>query len=153
MASHAMLSLMKADERNNDEAERRRAPRYRVLLTAQLITIAGEQPVKLRDISMVGALIEGEKLPPPGKDVVLRRGSIETFASVAWVRGNRCGLLFDDSFTESEMMAFINKPAPMARQMPIAQERPTLASDIITPEQWEMIQAWGRPTDREALRP
>ena len=123
----------------------------RVLINARLITTTDEQPVKLRDISAGGALVESDHVFTPGKDVILRRGSVEIFASIAWTKGKRCGLQFEEPLTEAELLAFIHQPVKAAA--PIAQpstQRPSLAAEPLTPEQWDIIQAWGRPAGREA---
>ena len=74
----------------------RREPRFRVLLVARLFTTSGERNVKLRDISANGAMIEGDRLPAPGTDVLLRRGSLELIATIVWARDGCAGLEFDE---------------------------------------------------------
>lgn len=122
-----------------------------MLINARLITTTDEQPVKLRDISAGGTLVESEQPFAAGKDAILRRGSTEVFARIVWANGNRCGLQFEDPMTEAELLAFIHQPlkaaAPMPQPLP---QRPSLDPEPLTPEQWEIIQAWGRPAGREA---
>ena len=122
-----------------------------MLINARLITTTDEQPVKLRDISAGGSLVESEQPFAAGKDVILRRGSTEVFARIVWADGNRCGLQFEEPLTEAELLGFIHQPlkaaAPMPQPLP---QRPSLAPEPLTPEQWEIIQAWGRPAGREA---
>ena len=131
--------------------ELRDSPRLRVLINARIITTTHEQPVKLRDISAGGTLVESEHAFAAGKDVILRRGSSEVFARIVWANGNRCGLQFEEPMTEAELLGFIHQPpkgpAPMPQPLP---QRPSLAAEPLTPEQWEIIQAWGRPAGREA---
>lgn len=88
----------------------RRAPRFRVLLVARLLTTSGERNVKLRDISANGAMIEGDRLPAPGADILLRRGSLETFATVIWAKDGKAGLEFDEPLTEAELWMQVNAP-------------------------------------------
>src|SRR5687768_4603362 len=88
----------------------RRAPRFRVLLVARLLTTSGERNVKLRDISANGAMIEGDRLPAPGADILLRRGSLETFATVIWAKDGKAGLEFDAPLTEAELWMQVNAP-------------------------------------------
>jgi hypothetical protein len=150
VASKNLLSLV--EKRTSLEAaDLRAAPRIRVLINAQLITTTDEQPVKLRDISAGGALVESRHPFAAGKDVILRRGSTEVFARIVWADGNRCGLQFEEPLSEAELLGFIHQPpkatAAMPQPMP---QRPSLASEPLTPEQWEAIQAWGRPAGREA---
>ena len=150
MASQNLLSLV-GNRASLEGAEPRDGPRLRVLINARLITTSDEQPVKLRDISAGGALVHSEHSFAAGKDVILRRGSTELFARIAWANGNRCGLQFEEPLTEAELLGFIHQPAKAAapRPQPLPQ-RPSLAAEPLTPEQWEMIQAWGRPAGREA---
>ena len=122
-----------------------------MLINARLITTTDEQPVKLRDISAGGSLVESEQPFAAGKDVILRRGSTEVFARIVWADGNRCGLQFEEPLTEAELLGFIHQPlkaaAPLPQPLP---QRPSLAPEPLTPEQWEIIQAWGRPAGRDA---
>lgn len=131
--------------------EPRDGPRVRVLINARLITTTDEQPVKLRDISAGGTLVESEHSMTAGKDVILRRGSTEVFARIVWANGNRCGLQFEEPMTEAELLAFIHQPlkatAPNPQPLP---QRPSLTPEPLTPEQWEIIDAWGRPAGRPA---
>jgi hypothetical protein len=92
------------------EADARRSPRFRVLLVARLITTCGERIVKLRNISATGAMIEGDRLPPEGTDILLRRGSLELFATLVWVEGKQAGLEFDVPLTQAELWMQVNAP-------------------------------------------
>lgn len=135
-----------------DPRERRTSVRVRVLLNARLVTTTDELPVKIRDISTGGVMLEGMRPLPKGRDVVLRRGETELFANVAWTDGNMCGLQFDDALSPAELQSFIHQPigsAPAPVTAP--SERPVLTPEILTPEQWRMAQAWGRPAGRDAL--
>ena len=150
MGSQKLLSLVE-NRASSEGPERRIAPRVRVLINARLITTTDEQPVKLRDISAGGTLVESERSFAKGKDVILRRGAIEVFARVAWAKGTRCGLQFEEPMSEAELLAFIHQPiraaAPIPQPLP---QRPSLAAEPLTPEQWEIIDAWGRPAGRPA---
>ena len=88
----------------------RRGPRYRVLLVARLFTTTGERIVKLRDISATGAMVEGDRLPAPGTDIMLQRGSLELFATIVWAKEGRAGLEFDEPLTEAELWLQVNAP-------------------------------------------
>ena len=122
-----------------------------MLINARLITTTDEQPVKLRDISAGGALVESQHPFAAGKDVILRRGSTEVFARIVWADGNKCGLQFEEALSKAELIGFIHQPPKATPAMPQPMpQRPSLASEPLTPEQWETIQAWGRPEGREA---
>ncbi len=105
MASRAMLSPP-----SDDEPEARRSQRFRVLLVATLLTTTGERIVKLRNLSATGAMIEGERLPAPGTDVLLRRGSLELFARLVWSEDKEAGLEFYEPLTQAELWLEVNAP-------------------------------------------
>lgn len=150
MASQNLLTVV-GTTASSEGVEPRDGPRVRVLINARLITTTDEQPVKLRDISAGGTLVESEQPMTAGKDVILRRGSTEVFARIVWANGNRCGLQFEEAMTDAELLGFIHQPlkatAPIPQPLP---QRPSLAPEPLTPEQWEIIDAWGRPGGRPA---
>ncbi|MGZ8999250.1 MAG: PilZ domain-containing protein [Allosphingosinicella sp.] len=104
MGSRAMVAI--ADGQPDD----RRSPRFSVLLVARLVTTWGERIVKLRNISATGAMIEGDRIPPAGTDILLRRGALELFATIMWIRGKQAGLEFEAPLTEAELWMQVNAP-------------------------------------------
>ena len=109
----------------------RRAPRFRVLLVARLLTTSGERNVKLRDISATGAMVEGDRLPAPGTDILLRRGSLELIATIIWARDGKAGLEFDEPLTEAELWMQVN--APHLAEVEAAPAPVEIPSDPIAP--------------------
>jgi PilZ domain-containing protein len=91
---------------------RRAAPRYTVLLCVRLLSARGDQPARLRDLSLGGAMIEGDNLPPPGASVVLQRRGFEAFARMIWADGRRAGLAFEQPLTEAQLLAQVTPPPP-----------------------------------------
>jgi hypothetical protein len=148
MASHAMLSLV-----DNASVDcRRQSERCRVFLTAKLVTTTDERPIKLRDLSETGALVEGEKVPEQGTDVVLMRGEFEVFARIAWSDGKRAGVQFDAPVPTGEIFAQV-KAAPKAPTPAAASfRRPSLKGERLTDEEWAAAKEWAVPTGRQALR-
>lgn len=72
-----------------------RAPRKNIFLAA---TIASERtvgPVRIRNMSETGAMLEGAFLPMPGARLLLERQEMRIEADVVWVAGGRCGIRFD----------------------------------------------------------
>jgi hypothetical protein len=132
-------------------AERRDGPRYRVLLVAKLVTTTDEQPVKIRDISTWGAMVEGGKLFSKGTDLILKRREDELFARVTWNNGRRCGLQFDDALTPAELTSFIKQSARIEAELPPPFQRSGIAPEPLTAEQWATIKAWGHSGSRDAL--
>jgi len=132
-------------------AEQRDGPRYRVLLVAKLVTTTDEQPVKIRDISTWGAMVEGGKLFAKGTDLILKRGATELFGRVAWNNGRRCGLEFDDALSSAELAGFIKQSARSEPELPQPFARSGIAPEPLTPQQWATIKAWGTGSGRDAL--
>ena len=52
-------------------------------------------PVRIRNLSPSGALIEAKALPMPGELVMLRRGEDSISGKVVWTEGGRAGLHFE----------------------------------------------------------
>jgi PilZ domain-containing protein len=95
---------------------RRKEPRYSLLQCVRLLSARGDQPARLRDLSLGGAMIEGSNLPPPGAPVVLKRGGFEMFARIAWADAQRAGLQFDRALSEAELLAQVCPPPPTIRR-------------------------------------
>jgi hypothetical protein len=112
MASRDMLNLVF----DNGRDARRQWARQPMLLSARLITVTSEYHVRIRDLSAGGARIQGEDLPAVGTDVLLKRGSFETFGSVAWLHDGQGGIAFDDPLDDDEVKALqtatIHAPTP-----------------------------------------
>lgn len=75
-------------------ADARIAPRESLYLAAALYCDGSPVPVKIRNLSTSGALVEGGALPGVGSLVQLIRGSLIVHALIAWSAGSRCGLKF-----------------------------------------------------------
>ena len=114
----------------------RRSP---VLLAASVDVSGVEQPVKLRNLSKEGALIEGECLPVEGSSTLFRRNDLRVSARVAWVEGRYAGLAFDRSLEKDEVLR--NVPKPKARIQPEFR-RPGLACRPLTAQERQMVERW-----------
>lgn len=77
--------------------EAQREPRTNVFVMAAIYAEAGSTPVKVRNVSPGGALIEGAVIPPPGSQVRLCRGSLSVTAEIAWSEDGRAGLHFESA--------------------------------------------------------
>lgn len=75
-------------------AEGRTADRSNVFVIATLYCAAGSSPVRVRNLSRSGALVEGSVLPLPGSRVRLSRGSLHAAGEVVWSADGRAGLRF-----------------------------------------------------------
>ena len=76
-------------------ADNRTEGRSNVFLTAVLETETASLPVRIRNISPGGALIEGEKLPAIGSKVRLMRGGLTATGFLSWEGNGHAGLNFD----------------------------------------------------------
>lgn len=126
---------------------------FRVLLSANLITTTDEIAVKLRDLSCDGAMIEAMRLPSAGTDVILKRGGLELFATVAWSAGCRANLTFESAIPEAELLRQIHQPASDA--MPSAEaekRRPGFRQVALSEGERELASEWANPAGRHAYR-
>ena len=87
----------KDGQRAMDEDDIRRERRDSLFLQAQLRLGSVELPVKVRNLSSGGAMIEGALRATKGAAVSLNLRNIGWIeGDVAWVEGNRCGVAFRD---------------------------------------------------------
>lgn len=75
--------------------DERATPRANLMLSAMLVSGEWSEPVRMRNLSCGGALVEGPSLPASGAKVELVRGRLRAMATVAWVEKGHCGLCFD----------------------------------------------------------
>ncbi|MGZ8346850.1 MAG: PilZ domain-containing protein [Allosphingosinicella sp.] len=94
-----------AAEDQGDHAEARRAPRRKLLLSAQMESDAVTGPVRIRDLSDVGALLEGVSFPQVGATLMLRRQALQIRGTIAWNSGSRCGVKFDAGISVADWIA------------------------------------------------
>ncbi|HEX8622919.1 MAG TPA: PilZ domain-containing protein [Allosphingosinicella sp.] len=76
-------------------AEDRASPRTNLLLSANAEVGGRILPVRIRNLSETGAMLEGVGLPDAGMKLVLARGDLHVSAVVAWAAGGRRGVKFD----------------------------------------------------------
>jgi hypothetical protein len=62
-------------------------------------------PVKIRNMSVTGALVESPVIPPLGSSVLLLRGSFSAAGRVVWIDRNRCGLHLSAAVNVRDWMA------------------------------------------------
>lgn len=93
--------------------EARRYARQPMLLAARLILVTGERTIHIRDLSVGGARIAGEDLPPVGTDVMLKRGEFESFGRIAWLSHGQAGIAFDE-LLDDEAVETVQRPAQAA---------------------------------------
>ena len=74
--------------------DERGANRASIYIAAALYCDGSPSPVKIRNISATGALLEGAVIPSVGALVQLVRGELIVHGLVAWTSDCRCGLKF-----------------------------------------------------------
>jgi hypothetical protein len=74
-----------------------RAPRKNLLLAATIEADGLKVPVRIRNLSEGGAMLDGSVLPRPCTQLVLRRSEIEVEARVVWLSQGKCGVSFGTS--------------------------------------------------------
>ena|SRR5689334_4739910 len=80
----------------SSEADARGASRSSLYLSAVLCCDGFSSPVKIRNLSSSGALIEGPIVAASGSFVQLVRGGLNVGALVVWSGEGKCGLKFSD---------------------------------------------------------
>lgn len=85
--------------------EARIAPRTNMFIAAIMQVAGGTCPVRIRNMSRSGALVEAAVLPPPGSAVALVRSVYRVTGKVAWSKGGLCGVKLDSTVTVADWMA------------------------------------------------
>jgi hypothetical protein len=83
----------------------RRQPRSSLFLAAVLSSGSEQAPVRVRNMSPNGAMVETPVGPPPGTQVHLKRGVLAARGTVSWRSANRCGLHFDSEVSVRDWLA------------------------------------------------
>lgn len=87
-----------------------RPPRHSLLWKAVLHWDHGTFPVRIRNISAEGAMLEGTSALDPGTGIVLDLGEAGAASgTVRWSRGGQIGLLFEQSF---DLHRLVRREAP-----------------------------------------
>lgn len=61
-------------------------------------------PVRIRNMSRSGALIESATIPAENSEVRLSRGSLSVSGRIIWQRGNRAGIRFDSDVAVADWL-------------------------------------------------
>ena len=83
---------------------RRVRARARIALPGIIETIEGLRPVSVRNLSAVGAMVEGARFPGVGKNLVFKCFGIDAMGVVVWEDGDKCGIEFYDPIEEEEVI-------------------------------------------------
>jgi len=79
--------------------------RSNVFLSAILDTGSQTIPIRIRNISSRGALIDGPNLPAAGARLLLVRGSLSARGHIAWREEDQAGISFDEAVNTSAWVA------------------------------------------------
>ena len=93
-------------------------PRSNIFVMATLYAAGGSTPVRVRNMSRSGALVEASALPPAGTGVRLCRGSVSVAGEVMWVDEHKAGLRFASPTAAADWL-----PGGTAREGPAARRR------------------------------
>jgi len=85
-------------------ANLRGVPRTSLFVAATIIVDDQVDPVRVRNMSPGGALLEGAVLPKPGNSFELVRAHLHVSARSMWVCGNQCGVSFGEAVDVAEWM-------------------------------------------------
>ena len=110
---------------DDSSTHNRRTRRSQVLMTASIEFSGSSLPVKLRNLSTDGALIEGSSIPVEGSVVLFRKAELSLSGRIAWVEGSRAGIAFAELLSPDLVLRHI--PTPRARVVPDFR-RPGLAA-------------------------
>lgn len=91
--------------------EDRVAPRTNLLLAATAEVEGRALPVRIRNLSETGAMIDGAGLPEAGMPLILKRGDLQVAATIAWAAGGRRGVRFGGPTPVNEWTG--GKPKPI----------------------------------------
>ena len=108
-------------------------------MTATLELSGSALPVKLRNLSAEGALIEGGNLPVEGSQVVFKRLELTVAGRIAWVSNGRAGVTFDMKLEPEAMLHHI--PVPKPRVMPKF-NRPGLGARKLSAGEQQVAESW-----------
>ena len=104
-------------------SQNRKNRRSNVLMSASLELSGTSLPVKLRNLSAEGALVEGDNLPVEGASILFRKGDLSIDGTDAWVKGRQAGVSFAQKLDPEQLLRHV--PAPRPRVTP-AFRRPGL---------------------------
>lgn len=124
------------DQSNNPQ--NRKTRRSNVLMSASLELSGTSLPVKLRNLSADGALVEGDKLPVEGASILFRKGDLSMHGQIAWVKNRQAGVAFAQHLDPDQLLRHI--PAPRPRVAPDFR-RPGLKGTL-TAEEKRFGEAW-----------
>ena len=120
-------------------SQNRRSRRSPVLLAASVEIAGVPQPVKLRNLSQEGALVEGDRIPLEGTTTFFQRNDLRVKGTIVWVAGRLAGLAFARPLDKDQVLRHV--PTPKPRMQPDFR-RPGLACRPLTADERQMVERW-----------
>lgn len=117
----------------------RRSRRSPVLLAAAVEVAGAEVPVKLRNLSEQGALIESDRLPMEGSTTVFRRNELRLNSRVVWVQGRYAGVAFEEPLNPEQVLRNVPRPKPRTQ---VDFKRPGFACRPLSSYERRMVESW-----------
>ena len=106
-----------------DTGDPRSDPRSNVFLLATIGAGLTSNPVKVRNLSIQGAVLEGAALPSIGTPACLRRGSLQVEGTIAWRDQTHCGIRFDFPIVVEDWVKRVGTKAQQTIDAAIAEIR------------------------------
>lgn len=99
---------MPAAEISHEPVHSRKFDREQVMLAGSALAPTRSRTIIVCDLSSNGARLAGRDLPPPGDDVLVRVGSSDMLAKVAWQTADHAGIEFEEPL-EDETIASMKR--------------------------------------------
>ena len=128
--------------------QNRRNRRSNVLLAATLEVSGNSLPVKMRNLSAEGVLIQGAQLPIEGSEIVFRKGDLSVAGRIAWTDGKQAGIAFARPLPPAMLLRHVTAPRPRVQpkfHRPGLQPRKLSADEVRFGEIWAGAQPIDRP--------
>lgn len=123
--------------------QNRRNRRSNVLMAASLELSGAKLDVKLRNLSAEGALVEGDRLPVEGSELLFCKGDLSVAGRVVWNQDKRAGIAFSQHLEPEQLLRHV--PAPQAR-VNTTYKRPGFRSRNLSQEERRLAEhLWALP--------
>ncbi len=130
-----------------DESEitqKRQGRRSHVLMAASIEAGGVIVPVKLRNLSAEGALVEAGRLPAINSPVVFRKKELTLAGRVAWVVDGRAGIAFDAKLDPEAVLRHVPSTKPQTK---LDFRRPGIRNSGLSAGERQLAKdwIWGEP--------
>ena len=123
----------------SNSPQNRKTRRSNVLMSASLELSGTSLPVKLRNLSADGALVEADSLPVEGASILFRRGDLCVQGRVAWVKTRHAGISFANKLDPEQVLRHVPAPRPRVNA---DFRRPGLKTTSLTDEDLRFGDNW-----------